>query len=415
MSPTNHVSGSRRTLGQHLQRETVHRRRPDDESSHINYAPRRRRDNTNDSDNSKSHNSRKDRSNYRSGYDLTLDSTPERSPIRENRSRRQGKPIRSYERSPPKEYLQHQDRRSHPDPHYVPSTSRDAGGNSSNAELQKQVNELGLLLKDITPGRGTVKHSTWLPFSNRLRNAMMPRGFRMPMFKTFGGYGDLGNHLKSFDSQLSFWASDDEVYARAFPSSLYGQALKWFHKLPSDSIDCWQDIVDLFMDKFGASIEADEDERTLMEIQQRRRETLRSFATRFEEVATNIPIANEKAERPKGRDELQKKSPKTGRVWIASKSPRRARPSEDRGQGPPGKRMADSANSRRPGHIYPYHGHDTDECRLLKAEIEKLISRGQLREFVKKDHSSPLRRRERTPPRRDIHLNKDHDGIPRIT
>ncbi|GAA0141815.1 hypothetical protein LIER_02870 [Lithospermum erythrorhizon] len=40
----------------------------------------------------------------------------------------------------------------------------------------------------------------------------------MPKFKTFSGFGDHTNHLKSFDSLLSFWASNDEVYARAFPS-----------------------------------------------------------------------------------------------------------------------------------------------------------------------------------------------------
>ncbi|GAA0139894.1 hypothetical protein LIER_01353 [Lithospermum erythrorhizon] len=172
-------------------------------------------------------------------------------------------------------------------------TKCDAGG-SSNADLQKQVDELKALLKDITPGRGPLKHSTLLPFSYRLRHAEMPRGFRMPKFKTFGGIGDSSNHLKSFESQLSFWASDDEVYAREFPSNLTGQALKWFHKLPPNSAYCWQDAVDLFMDKFGASIVADADERTLMEIQQKPGETLRSYATRFKEVATNIPIVNEK-------------------------------------------------------------------------------------------------------------------------
>ncbi|GAA0150714.1 hypothetical protein LIER_37166 [Lithospermum erythrorhizon] len=122
----------------------------------------------------------------------------------------------------------------------------------------------------------------------------MPRRFRMPKFKTFSGFRDPSNHFKSFDSQFSFWASDDEVYARAFPSILSGQALKWFHKLPPDSIDCWQDVVDLFMDNFGASILADDDERTLVEIQQKPVETLRSFTMRSEEVATNIPTANEK-------------------------------------------------------------------------------------------------------------------------
>ncbi|GAA0183328.1 hypothetical protein LIER_30756 [Lithospermum erythrorhizon] len=85
------------------------------------------------------------------------------------------------------------------------SIRHDAGG-SSNADLQKQADELKVLLKCITPGQGPVKHSTLLPFSDRLRPTMMPRGFRMPKFKTLSGFGDPSNHLKSFDSQLSFWA-----------------------------------------------------------------------------------------------------------------------------------------------------------------------------------------------------------------
>ncbi|GAA0139271.1 hypothetical protein LIER_00853 [Lithospermum erythrorhizon] len=41
------------------------------------------------------------------------------------------------------------------------------------------------------------------------------------------------------------------------------------------------------------------------------------------------------------------------------------------------------------------HGRDTDDCQLLKAEIDKLIKRGQLREFVRKDQmESPRRYRE---------------------
>ncbi|GAA0141282.1 hypothetical protein LIER_02459 [Lithospermum erythrorhizon] len=311
---------------------------------------------------------------------------------------------------------------------------------------------------------------------------MMPRGFRMPKFKTFSGSRDPGNHLKPFDSRLSFWASDDEVYAWAFPSSLLGQALNWFHKLPPDSIDCWQHIVDLFMDKFRASIVADEDKRTLMDIQQKPGETLRSFATRFEEVATNIPTANEKVtmisffhglrygplkeklvleppntrnelfklviqyikleevkllseeyllkvEGSKPKDEVRQKSPKRARVWDrlqrpkeretfkrqGARSPRREDERQCRVQYhtfytplqvPVGRIYAQLENKRilsKPQKIKSppnrrdeknyceYHkdyGHDTDECRLLKAEIEKLIRRGQLKEFVRRDQGS---------------------------
>ncbi|GAA0148738.1 hypothetical protein LIER_36786 [Lithospermum erythrorhizon] len=116
----------------------------------------------------------------------------------------------------------------------------------------------------------------------------------MPKLRTFDGMGDPSNHLKAYDSQLSFCASEDDVYVRAFPGSLSGAALKWFHKLPPNSIDCWKDIVDLFMDKFGSSIVAEEDEEALMNLKQKSGEALRSYANHFQRVLTNIPTMDEK-------------------------------------------------------------------------------------------------------------------------
>ncbi|GAA0148956.1 hypothetical protein LIER_36834 [Lithospermum erythrorhizon] len=100
----------------------------------------------------------------------------------------------------------------------------------------------------------------------------------MPKLRIFYGMGDPSNQLKYYDSQLSFWASVYDVYARAFLGSLSGATLKWFHKLPPNSIDCWQDTVDLFMDKFGASIVTEKDEEVLMNLKQKPREALRSYA-----------------------------------------------------------------------------------------------------------------------------------------
>ncbi|GAA0139633.1 hypothetical protein LIER_01138 [Lithospermum erythrorhizon] len=196
------------------------------------------------------------------GYDLTTsDGAPERSPRKETRSGHKGAVTsQSLKKQSYKDKQKEGGRRSsRKAPRRSPSPRRDAEG-SSNVNLQKKLDELKALLKDITPDRGPVKHNTLLPFSDRFRQAKMPRGFSMPKFKTFSGFGDPSNHLKSFDSQLSFWASDDKLYAREFPSSLSGQSLKWFHKLLPNSIDGWQDMVDLFMDKFGASIIADADE-----------------------------------------------------------------------------------------------------------------------------------------------------------
>ncbi|GAA0186606.1 hypothetical protein LIER_33894 [Lithospermum erythrorhizon] len=66
-----------------------------------------------------------------------------------------------------KEGDHHPDRR---EPRKAPLTRHDVRG-SSNTDLQKQIDELKTLLKDITPGRGLVKHITLLPFSKGLRHA----------------------------------------------------------------------------------------------------------------------------------------------------------------------------------------------------------------------------------------------------
>ena len=40
---------------------------------------------------------------------------------------------------------------------------------------------------------------------------------------------------------------------------------------------------------------------------------------------------------------------------------------------------------------YKDHGHETDDCWKLKEEIEKLIQRGQLQQYVNKKKGAPLR------------------------
>ncbi|GAA0173363.1 hypothetical protein LIER_26993 [Lithospermum erythrorhizon] len=68
------------------------------------------------------------------------------------------------------------------------------------------------------------------------------------------------------------------------------------------------------------------------------------------------------------------------------------------------------------------HGHDTDDFRLLKAEIEKLIQKGHLIEFVKRDQErSPRRQREspgrnnkprsRSPPRITRRIDMIYGGL----
>ncbi|GAA0168004.1 hypothetical protein LIER_22822 [Lithospermum erythrorhizon] len=187
---------------------------PDHESSNSNYAPSRARGKGKNTccrhERSLSEDSHTREPSYRHGYDLTpSDRSPERSLVRENRRLHKGKVKSQSICNHRDKYskVQHGDRRRNK-VHRAPDhpARRDAGG-SSNADLQKQVDELKALLKEITPGRGPVKHITLFPFSDRLRHAEMPRGFRLPKFKTFSGLGDPSNHLKSLTLNSPFGTS----------------------------------------------------------------------------------------------------------------------------------------------------------------------------------------------------------------
>ncbi|GAA0149043.1 hypothetical protein LIER_08315 [Lithospermum erythrorhizon] len=61
------------------------------------------------------------------------------------------------------------------------------------------------------------------------------------------------------------------------------------------------------------------------------------------------------------------------------------------------------------------HFHDTDDYRLLKAEIEKLIKRGHLREFVKKDQVWSPRRYGKPSPRKYTNDRRGDDHSPHVT
>ncbi|GAA0152132.1 hypothetical protein LIER_10689 [Lithospermum erythrorhizon] len=307
------------------------------------------------------------------------------------------------------------------------------GSNDVIAKLQLQVEELNNRLKDIAPSKVIAKHSTLLPFLYRLRHESMPRGFRMPKFKTLYGMGDPSNHINAYDSQLSFWASEDDVYTKAFPSSLSGAALKWFHKLPPNSIDCWQDSVDLFMDKFGASIIAEQDEEALMNLKQKPEETLcdypivskgwRKQKRQPKEQSRFIPETNHKdpqrltcvgkiIEKPqeetvskwrtkrKDSEKGEWKSKATSRAVYTSYTPLRTSMRKVYGQMedmkllPKPQKLRSHPNRQDPKLFCEYHKdhrQDTDDCRVLKAKIKKLIRRGHLKKFVRKCFQKSLR------------------------
>ncbi|GAA0169524.1 hypothetical protein LIER_23989 [Lithospermum erythrorhizon] len=58
--------------------------------------------------------------------------------------------------------------------------------------------------------------------SPEIREAVMPLGFKMLTFMKYTGKNDLEDHIVEFQSQLSFYQSNGNIYCPAFPVSFSG-------------------------------------------------------------------------------------------------------------------------------------------------------------------------------------------------
>ncbi|GAA0162886.1 hypothetical protein LIER_18885 [Lithospermum erythrorhizon] len=227
----------------------------------------------------------------------------------------------------------------------------------------------------------------------------------MLKLRTFDIIGDPSNHLKAYDSQFSFWANEDDVYARAFPGSLSGATLKWFLKLPPNSIDCWKRCeVMLAISKVWAteretSVGASVQRTPIILINGEVHKTGRGK----KKINPKIRQRGRSPRRENGRIRRPQEPMHISYTLMSTTIGRVYAQIEDRKILPKPQKLRSPPNRRDQKQYYECHrdhGHDTDDCRLLKAEIEKFIQRGHLKEFVKRNQQhSP--RRQRESPRRN--------------
>ncbi|GAA0154351.1 hypothetical protein LIER_37861 [Lithospermum erythrorhizon] len=133
-----------------------------------------------------------------------------------------------------------------------------------------------------------------MPFTARLNGVHIPVGFILPQFTQYSGIRDPQKHLKDFLAQMTITTNDMDIYAKAFPNRLTGAALDWYMELLPDSIDSYAHTADAFIFKYNTSIANKQDERTLMDLQQFTRESLRDFHERYKAILNNIPSIDNK-------------------------------------------------------------------------------------------------------------------------
>ncbi|GAA0142242.1 hypothetical protein LIER_03188 [Lithospermum erythrorhizon] len=301
-----------------------------------------------------------------------------------------------------------------------------------------------------------------MSFTARLNAIPMPVGFILPQFKQYNGIRDPHKHLKGFLAQMTITTNDMDMYSKAFPNSLTGAGLDWHMELPPNSIDSYDHMADAFISKYNTSITNKKDERSLMDLQHHKALILDTSLTKDEltkVINKHIDLKTlQRKEAPYGdlweklnRKDLQGPSKKTqtcdrprdrGQNFkkrpyspprremvrytqpgvqqpMVGQIPLRFSISEIYSQMtnkkllPKPPRMRGQEANKDKSRYCEYHreyGCDTDECRMLKVEMEKLIKRGYLKEFV--DTRGRPQPRPRSPQRENRNFPRPRGASP---
>ncbi|XP_042409901.1 uncharacterized protein LOC121999266 [Zingiber officinale] len=130
-----------------------------------------------------------------------------------------------------------------------------------------------------------------VPFSARILNERLPKGYIAPLIGEYDGSKDPEEHLRKFKNAALLHQYSDAVKCRVFLNTLAGSALKWFDGLPQGSITCFLDFKTAFLRRFASSKKYQKTNHCLFALKQGPTEPLRSYINRFNQVAQDVPTA----------------------------------------------------------------------------------------------------------------------------
>ena len=76
----------------------------------------------------------------------------------------------------------------------------------------------------------------------------------MPTFAMFDGFNDPYDHMLHYNQAMTLNACNDHLLCKVFPASLRGPTLAWFHKLPRNSINSFNELWIAFISQYLFSV-----------------------------------------------------------------------------------------------------------------------------------------------------------------
>ena len=149
-------------------------------------------------------------------------------------------------------------------------------------EMRKEMDELRNAIKGkMDQSLERIVRKTDSPFTVVVQECPVPSKFRLPQLEPFDGLKDLLDHLNTFKTTLGLQQPPDEILYRSFPTTLKGATREWFNKLPTLSIDNFEQLSNSFVRHFVGGQRPKRTTDHLLTIKQGEKEPLRSYVTRF--------------------------------------------------------------------------------------------------------------------------------------
>jgi len=138
------------------------------------------------------------------------------------------------------------------------------------------------------PSRQSIHASGNFPFTQVILETPLPERWKMPTFEKYNGTTNPDNHMLVFTHQMMFHVVSDPIWCRVFSTSLTGEALEWFSKLPANSIDSFATLKARFSMQFAPLRPTILTVDNLVNIRQEDGESLRSYLDRYNCMSIKI-------------------------------------------------------------------------------------------------------------------------------
>ena len=127
-----------------------------------------------------------------------------------------------------------------------------------------------------------------MPFCSHIIHYDSPRRFLVPKFSTYDGSSDPFDHIMHYRQLMTLEIGNDAWLCKVFPTSLQGQALSWFHRLPPNSVDNFRDLSEAFVGQYLCSARHKQNISTLQNIKMQENESLRELVKRFGQAVLQV-------------------------------------------------------------------------------------------------------------------------------